>query len=245
VSARDAYAELRELARRDPNVIGLFLGGSRGKKVATDHSDYDVYLIVSKKVGEYRRKFPLRHGEDPEIIVFSLAEFRRHAAVGSETEWNRYTFAHVVPELDRTGEIQELLDEKASLAKDDARRIAAEALDAYINQYYRSAKNFRDGDPFAGRLDALESVPYFLTALFALHERVRPYNKYLRWELEQYPLPGAEWSATRLLPLLEAVAVGDMTAQPLLFRQIEALARDRGHGGVVDGWAADLALLRG
>jgi predicted nucleotidyltransferase len=245
MSAEDAYRELRALARADPNVVGLFLGGSRGKGLATPASDFDVYIIVGKRVGEYRRKFPFRHGEDPEISVFSLAEFRRHAAIGSESEWNRYTFAHVVPELDRTGEIQELLDEKASLPRDEAQRIAADALDAYINQYYRSAKNVRDGDLLAGRLDALESVPYALTALFALNERVRPYNKYLRWELEQYPLPGDEWSATRLLPLLEGVAEGDVTAQRLLFRQIEALARDRGHGAVIDGWAADLVLLRG
>jgi hypothetical protein len=150
-----------------------------------------------------------------------------------------------VPELDRTGEIQELLDEKGSLPRDEARRIAAEALDAYINQSYRSAKNVLDGDPFAGRLDALESLPYALTTLFALNQRVRPYNKYLRWELEHYPLPGDEWSAARLLPLLEAVAEGDLTAQRLLFRQIEALARERGHSAVIDGWTADLDLLRG
>jgi predicted nucleotidyltransferase len=241
----EAYSELRALARRDPNVVGLFLGGSRGKGLATERSDYDVYLIVAKRVGEYRRKFPLRHGDDPEVIVMSLAEFRRHAAVGSELEWNRYTFAHVIAELDKTGEIQQLLDEKGTLPKEAARAIAAEALDAYINQYYRSAKNFRDGNEQAGGLDAAESVPYFLVTLFALHERVRPYNKYLRWELEEHPLPGGEWSAARLLPLLDAVGAGDLSAQRRLFGDVERLARERGHGDVVDGWGADLALLRG
>jgi predicted nucleotidyltransferase len=241
----EAYAELRALARRDPNVVGMFLGGSRGKGVPTEHSDYDVYLIVDKKVGEYRRRFPLRHGDDPEVIVLSLAEFRRHAAVGSDLEWNRYTFAHVTAELDKTGEIQQLLDEKGTLPKEAARAIAAEALDAYINQYYRSAKNLRDGDGLAARLDAAESVPYFLVTLFALHERVRPYNKYLRWELEQHPLPGAQWSAARLLPLLDAVVDGNVSAQTQLFRHVERLARERGHGEVVDGWGADLAMLRG
>jgi predicted nucleotidyltransferase len=241
----EAYTELRALARRDPNVVGLFLGGSRGKGLATEHSDYDVYLIVGKRVGEYRRKFPLRHGDDPEVIVMSLAEFRRHAAVGSELEWNRYTFAHVRAELDKTGELQQLLDEKGTLPKEAARAIAAEALDAYINQYYRSAKNLRDGSEQAGRLDAAESVPYFLVTLFAIHERVRPYNKYLRWELEEHPLPGGEWSAARLLPLLDAVGAGDLSAQRRLFRDVERLARERGHGEVVDGWGADLALLRG
>ena len=246
MSADEAYAELRALARRDPNVIGLFLGGSRGKGIATEHSDYDVYLIVGKNVGEYRRKFPRRHGDDPEIIVFSLAELRRHAAIGSESEWNRYNFAHVTVEFDKTGgEIQELVDEKGSLPADAARATAAEALDGYINQYYRSAKNLRDGDELAVRLDAAESVPWFLTMLFALYERVRPYNKYLRWELEQHPLPDPEWSAARLLPLLSAVAAGDPTAQRRLFRDVERLARERGLGDVVDGWGDDLPLLRG
>jgi predicted nucleotidyltransferase len=241
----EAYAELRALARRDPNVVGLFLGGSRGKGLATERSDYDVYLIVDRKVGEYRRRFPLRHGDDPEVIVMSLAEFRRHAAVGSELEWNRYTFAHVTAEIDKTGEIQALLEEKGTLPREDARRIAAEALDDYINYYYRSAKSFRDGNELGGRLDAAESVPSFLTTLFAVHERVRPYNKYLRWELEQHPLPGPEWSAAQLLPLLDAIMAGELGAQRRLFRDVEQLARERGHGEVVDGWGADLSFLRG
>jgi predicted nucleotidyltransferase len=245
MSADEAYAELRALAKRDPDVIGLFLGGSRGKGIATENSDYDVYLIVRRNVGEYRRTFPLRHGDDPEIIVFSLAELRRHAAIGSESEWNRYNFAHVTVEFDKTGgEIQELVDEKGSLPAEAARTIAAEALDGYINQCYRSAKNVRDGNELAGRLDAAESVPWFLTALFALHERVRPFNKYLRWELEQHPLPGDEWSAARLLPMLEAVVAGDLGAQRSLFRALEKLARERGHGEVIDGWGDDIAWLR-
>lgn len=245
MSADEAYAELRALAKRDPNVVGLFLGGSRGKGLSTPHSDYDVYLIVEKRVGEYRRRFPFRHGDDPEVVVLSLAEFRRYAAIGSDTEWNRYTFAHVTPELDRTGEIRRLLDEKETLPREAARATAAAALDAYINAYYRSAKDLRDGDELAARLDAAESVPYFLTALFALHERVRPYNKYLRFELEHHPLRGDEWRAERLLPLLDAVVNGDLAAQRTLFGDIEHLARERGHGDVIDGWGDDVAWLRG
>jgi hypothetical protein len=245
VSADEAYAELRALARRDPNVIGLFLGGSRGKGMSTEHSDYDVYLIVAKNIGEYRRKFPFRHGDDPEVIVLSLAELKRHAEPGTDSDWNRYTFAHVTAELDKTGEVQRLLDEKGSLPREAARATAADALDAYINQYYRSAKNRRAGDLLAARLDAAESVPYFLVTLFALHDRVRPYNKFLRWELEQHPLPGDEWSAARLLPLIEATAAGEPGAQRRLFGDLERLARERGHGKVLDAWGDDLTFLRG
>jgi hypothetical protein len=246
MNGEEGYAELRSLAERDRNVLGLFLGGSRGKGMATQHSDHDVYVIVRKNADEYRRTFPLRHGDDPEIIVLSLAEFRRHAAVGSETEWNRYNFAHVTVDLDRTGgQIQQLVDEKGALPGDAARSIAAEALDGYINMYYRAAKNLRDGNELAGRLDSAESAPYFLTALFALHERVRPFNKYLRYELEQHPLPGDAWSVTRLLPLLDGVIAGDLAAHATIFGPLEALARERGHGDVVDGWGDDVVWLRG
>jgi predicted nucleotidyltransferase len=246
LNADEAYAELRALAERDPNIIGLFLGGSRGKGLATARSDYDVYLVVRENEEEYRERFPLRHGDPVEVIVASLERFRAHAEIGSETEWNRYTFAHVAVELDKTGgDIQRLVDAKGKLPSDAAREVAAEALDSYINSYYRSAKNFRGGDPVTGRLDATESVPHFLVALFALHERVRPYNKYLRWELEQHPLPGDEWGAARLLPRLEAVIAGDLDAQRVLFRALEKLARERGHGDVVDAWGDDVAWLRG
>jgi hypothetical protein len=44
----------------------------------------------------------------------------------------------------------------------------------------------------------VESVYWFLVTLFALHGRVRPYNKYLAWELDTYPL-GDPWNA-RTLP---------------------------------------------
>lgn len=246
MTADEAYAELRALAERDPNIIGLVLGGSRGKGLATARSDYDVYLVVRENEEEYRERFPFRHGDPVEVIAGSLEWFRSHAEVGSETEWNRYTFAHVRVELDKTGgEIQRLVDAKGKLPPDAAPKIAAEALDAYINSYYRSAKNFRDGDAVGGRLDAAESVPYFLATLFALHDRVRPYNKYLRWELERHPLPGDVWSAAQLLPMLEAVIVGDLDVQRVLFRALEKVARERGHGDVVDAWGDDVAWLRG
>jgi hypothetical protein len=82
--------------------------------------------------------------------------------------------------------------------------------------------------------------------LFALDGRVRPYNKYLQWELERFPLPGEAWSAERLLPTLERiVAGGDVDTQRRLFRDVERLARERGLGHVIDGWEPDVAFLRG
>jgi hypothetical protein len=62
-------------------------------------------------------------------------------------------------------------------------------LDAYINQLYRCVKSRRDGVADAALLDEMESPPWLLETVFALHGRLRPYNRYLRWELENFPLP--------------------------------------------------------
>ncbi|UQU67080.1 nucleotidyltransferase domain-containing protein [Couchioplanes caeruleus] len=96
------------------------------------------------------------------------------------------------------------------------------------------AKSRRDGDPVAARLDEAESTSWLLTTVFALHGRLRPYNKCLRWELETYPLE-APWDAT----LPERVAADPVS----LFPAVARLARERGLGDVLDGWGDDLALL--
>jgi hypothetical protein len=144
------------------------------------------------------------------------------------------------------GKIQELVAEKSLLPPTAAREIAARALDAYINSYYRSAKNSRDGLPLAAQLDAAESIPPFLTALFALQERVRPFNKFLAWELETYPLGDETWSAAALLPRVQTItATGDLSEQRRLFRDTERIARKHALGDVIDGWEPDVEWLRG
>ena len=241
------YDALLEVAEGENGVLGLFLGGSRGKgALVRPESDYDVYLIA-RDPDEYRKRFRTRHGDPVEVFVFGLDELREYAAVGTETEAYRYTFAHVEPVVDKTGgELARILQEKGRLPAEAARGMAADSLDAYINLYYRSAKNARAGAALASRLDAAESVPPLLTALFALDERVRPYNKYLEWELERFPLPGEAWTAARVLPQLERiVATGELEAQQRLFRAVERLARDRGPADAVDAWEPDVGFLRG
>jgi len=183
-----------------------------------------------------------------EVAVFSLSGFRdRVGAIGSENEWDRYSYVNAQVVLDKLGgEIGRIVAEKGVLPAEAARVIAADALDTYINSYYRSARNVAGDLHLAALLDAAESIPPLLTALFALHQRVRPFNKFLRWELENFPLGEAIWQANLLLPRLEAIATrGDLGEQQRLFRDVERVAREHGLGGVVDGWEPDIDWLRG
>jgi hypothetical protein len=246
VAADAEFARILEVARADERVVGLLFGGSRGKDPAylTERSDYDVYVIVADEAtrDEYERSFPSAHGDSVEVIVAALDAFRTHALPGSGSEWNAYTFAHVTPLIDRLdGEIARLTEAKARRDPDAAPPL----LDAYVNGYYRAAKNHRDGRHLEAHLDAAESLAWFLDFLFAACGRVRPYNKWLLWELRTHPLP-KPWLEDRLVPAIAAVLqFGDLRAQQELFRDVERFARSRGYGDVLDGWQPDLAWLGG
>jgi hypothetical protein len=215
------FEELVERARADDRVVGLFLGGSRGKgaNVRAD-SDYDV-RIVGDAVD-----FETPRGVQVEVAVMSLERFRDYP------EWDRYTLTHAHPVIDTAGEIQRVIDEKGRLSEAEAAGLAPAMLDAYMNSLYRSLK--RPG--LGGRLHAGDSIGYLLTCLFALEGRMRPFHDYLEWELENYPLEG--WTSAELLGLIE-------DDQRELFRRVEPHVRARGLGDVVDGWEPDVQFMRG
>ena len=218
---------LLEEARGDDNVVGVVLFGSRGRGAfVTEQSDWDVFVVVR----EHRGERPFVHGARLETVEVTVDELR------DQPDWNRYTVAWLEPQLDKTGEVAE--------AMRDAVRVdpagAGEPLDGYVNLYYRSAKNARVGLPLASLLDAQESVGRFLEFVFAVHGRLRPYNKWLEWDLDRRPLP---WND---LPRLERIArTGDLAEQQALFRDAESIARAHGLAAVIDGWEPDVALLRG
>jgi len=247
-SAQALHESLLRRAEQDPNVVGLVQGGSRGKRaLVTPASDYDVYLVVLEDPDTYRRGWTHPRGHPLDIAVFSLEEFRAHAAVGSRSEWNRYTFTHVEPELDKLGgELGAIVRDKGALPPETARERAGEELDGYLNAYYHCLKNARLGLAPAAQLDAAESLPPLLVALFAMEGRVRPFNKYLTWELEHHPLAPAFCAAELLVPRLRSiVATGDLPDQQALFHDVEETARGHGLGEVVDGWGPDVAAMRG
>jgi hypothetical protein len=222
-----SFEALLAEASADKNVVGVVLFGSRGKGAfVTERSDWDVFVVVR----EHRGERPFVHGAQLETVELTLDELR------NQPTWNRYSLTWLEPQLDKTGEVAAAL--RDAVRVDPA--TAGEPLDGYVNLYYRSAKNARVGLELASLLDAQESVGWFLEFVFAVHGRVRPFNKWLAWELENHPLP---WND---LGRLERIArTGELADQRALFREAESLARSHELGSVIDSWEPDVALLRG
>jgi predicted nucleotidyltransferase len=219
--------ELLQQAAQDENVIGVVLFGSRARGAYVhDHSDWDVYVVVR----EHRGERPFRRGERLETVELTLEELR-------DLEGQRYHLAWLEAQLDKTGEVTQALLELTNVDPESA----AQPLDAYVNSYYRSLKDARAGLALASLLDAQESIRWYLEFVFAVHGRLRPYNKWLEWELREHPLP-MDVDLGRLERIAQTAALEDQQA---LFRETEVLAREHGHGATLDGWEPDVAWLRG
>jgi hypothetical protein len=219
---------LLERARADENVVGVIHSGSRGRDAyVTETSDWDAFVVVREERGDYETE----HGSNLGLSEVTLEVLARPPARA------RAAFLSLTPQLDKTGEVAAALAEATQV--DPA--TAAQPLDAYVNSYYRSAKNARVGLELAALLDAHESIAWYLQFLFAVHGRVRPFNKWLKWELHEHPLP-LEVDLDRLARIARTAALEDQQA---LFRETEPLARKHGHGATIDGWEPDVAWLRG
>ena len=246
---RDAGATFDAFLRTigaDPHVLGAVLTGSQAREgMATATSDYDVYVVVDDQAPEHLMDVSGFRSPQLDLGVFRLEEFREYARAGHEASWDAYAFVGAKVVFDRTdGLINDLVARKAMLTDEEADQRVADHLDAYTNSVYRSLKNHRDGRLTAALLDAAESLPYLLTVLFALHRRIRPYNKYLQWELEQRPLSGDCWAAPALLGCLRRIrADADPATQRSFFIRVESAAREQGHGPMLDAWGEDLRFL--
>lgn len=244
--ARDALAELTH--RDDPEILGLVLSGSAARgDMASERSDVDVFVVYDDK-GERTAK----KTDAIDEIPVTLAELEGVPEFGTAGWFGRWALAHVRVLRDRTdGRIQEACRRNATVDEEEQRQILLDhdRLDGYVNYAYRALKSDRDGRPVEARLDAAESVPWLLDTVFALHGRVRPYMKYLPWELREHPLPG--WPAEETLELLSRTLDGDPASVRELFALVErdAAAYDAGLGEpvavpVIAGWGPELALLR-
>lgn len=249
-SRETQFRSLLHYAETAPEVLGLFVFGSRGREDALrdSRSDYDVAVVLTDQDGAieaFDEEWPYVHGASVEVARSTLGELREHGEYGTASAWARYQYAQVKLLVDKTGAIAPILAQKRRIPDGVRDRLVRDALDGYINFTYRSLRYQMVGAEEGARLDGAESLPYALTAIFALDGRVRPFNKYLASELRSNPLTDDAWAADALLPRLDAVLRGDTEQQRILFRDLERFSRERGFGEVVDGWQPDVGWLRG
>jgi hypothetical protein len=228
-----------------PSILGVILSGSRGRGTGGPRSDWDCYVISDDDRLEESAGF-VEQIDDPllDCSVLGLKAFDGYAAPDSENAWEAYAFVHVTVAYDALdGTIANLAAAKEFLPPTVAARVARSGLDAFINQCVRAAKDRRDGNEHAAVLDHAEAVSAALETIFALEGRVRPYNRYLSWELERHPLRA--FTAADLADLVKRLASDDAEAARELFRRLEGVARSKEIGDVIDAWGdRELQLLR-
>ena len=241
MNADKIFSDFVEEAKNDENILGILLLGSRGKGFYNEHSDYDFQVIVKDSaLDDYEEKIgELDNLEFFDCSVFTLESFKDYAAWGSECMWDRYTYSNIKPVLDKTnGKIERIILKKGNIPEKHLKDFTAGTLDAYINAVYRSMKGLRDGNMIAYRLEAADSINYLLQVLFAIHDgRLRPYNKYLKMELEKYPLTKLKWTPDEFLDMImKIVETGDYKIQQRIMKEIQKLMNKEGYGNVFDSW---------
>jgi predicted nucleotidyltransferase len=246
-----AQAALDELAARDdPTILGLVLSGSAARGMATEHSDVDVYVVRDDDVER-----ETSHSAAIDEIYWSVADLEQVDRHGEGGWYFRWSFAYAEVLRDKTGgRVTEAVRRQATVDDDEQRWVLVDQdrLDGFVNFAYRALKNHRDRRLLEARLDAAESLPWLLNVVFTLAGRLRPYNKYLPWELREHPLAVPEWSAEAFLPEIEAILAGDPAALRRTFAVVdrEVRAWDTAHdttvcGDLVDEWGDELQVLRG
>ena len=251
--AEDEYQQFLQDASIDENILAVILAGSRAKGVATDDSDWDVYIVcadsyTTQQMANLRKSIEEKYKyvkiDLSNKALQTLSDFSKYAKLETEYDWDRYNLVHAKIEIDKTkGEIAQIVSMLETVSADEQKFLIDHNLGEYITHVYRSMKSYEAGDNVASALDAAESVKYLLTTLFALGNRVRPYNKYVFWELSHYPLVELPWNVEECMDILKAILQNDMQAQQKIYAVVENLARQKGFGYKYDAWGEKLKYI--
>jgi len=232
-------------AKADPNILGFFLAGSRGKGFENENSDYDPYMIVKDGVVKrYKKKYESAKLENIHLSVLSLSDFRKYAAWEGPFSGDRYDFTHINIFVDRSN-IGKIVAEKGSIPKGKQKSFINSSIDSYINSLFRSIKCIKNGNMTGARLEAAKSIYPLLDAIFALELKPRPFDGYIEKELKKYPLKKFPWKSEEFIgKILFIQASADLKTQQEVLKIAEKLFRKEGCGKVFDGWGKDLGWMK-
>lgn len=238
----DATAQFQQILRQagaDPHVVGLFLGGSRGKGFENERSDYDICIIVADGTPEQvREQYEQLNSETIDLWTYALSQFRAAASWGGPEHWDRYSYARITALIDKLGgEIQRVIDSNGTIPDEQRTPFIRGVLDGYINSTYRTMRCLHRRDMLGARLEAHDAIGYLLGVLFAFEGRHQPFYSYLERELHKYPLVSIPLSGDQLLAKIAAVSERtDLATQQELLSMVDALVRAAGFGDVFDDW---------
>ena len=239
--AAEQFQQILQRAQADLYVVGLLLGGSRGKGFESESSDYDICVVVADGAPpQVREEYEQLNSETIDIWTYSLGEIRAATAWGGPEHGDRYSYAHVTASIDKLdGEFQRLIDSNGAIPDEQRAPFIRGALDGYINSTYRSMRCLRRGDTLGARLEAHDALGYLLSVIFAFEGRHQPFYSYLERELRTYPLTRIPLSMDQLLAKIALVSeMADLRAQQQLLALVDALLRPAGFGEVFDSWGA-------
>lgn len=221
---------LRLESDQEDSLLGIVLTGSAARELDNELSDLDVLAILKHVDDDHA---PWVHSADLDVIPLTIEHLEAVASFDT-AEWGyRWTYAWAPILLDRTGgRIRAALERQTRLNLQEINSILIDhsRLGSWINLLYRALKSTRDGNDVEARLDGAESVSMLLDVIFTVHGLVRPYNKYLRWALQNHPIPG--WHADELLDLVQRTMAGDADAIRQTYARVhdDCLRFDRRHG---------------
>lgn len=236
LKAKAAFEAYLEKANNDNRIIGIILAGSRSKGVSSVNSDYDVILVATDESFEsVKDDYPKTKYIDS--LPHPISEFRERAKIGTRTQYDKYTFTYNIALTDKTGEIQELINNKGTLTLEEARKIANDALGGYLNSLHRSFKCLRNEKLFAAQLHTIDTISRLLTFIFAIEGRVKPFNDLLEWELANHPLTKLPISSKELLNKIKIIIKSaDFDTQKELLQIVKQLALDNGYDEEIADW---------
>jgi hypothetical protein len=254
MSEEELFHQLLQEAHDDPEIVGLVLTGSRGQGFGSEASDFDLLLIVREEaLAAYRTRF---YEEEPwtvldDLWVSSLPELEPIAASwGEPLAWEefcnlRYSFANVSVLVDKTGQLQRLVDDKGFVPEEHRLPVVRAALGAYTNSLYRPLKCLGNGNRLGARLEAVDAIAHALTVIFALEGRHRPYYGYLERELAIRPLETFPLAAGELLAAIDTILdSADAATQQRLLGIVEPLGRQVGCDEAFDEWGDRFAWMK-
>jgi predicted nucleotidyltransferase len=241
-----AFESLVADARADPDVLAMFLYGSRASGLATIHSDHDFGVIVDDEaVSSWTARLNSLDQAEFDGRAFTLAGFEAWADWSGPERWVRYALVDAKLLVDKTGNLRGLIEAKSIVPAVEARGFINARLDHLINQTYRCAKCHRDRNRLAARLEAAEAIPPLLDVVFALDGgRIRPYAKYLAFELETRPPASLPIAPELFLENLDQVLLGSsLEVLQKLVAEWEPICRTAGYGLVFDAWGDALPWM--